>query len=677
MKKLILAVAILLPLFSVFAQTKSNVAFNQSQNFQSLNIGEQGNPDIQFFHDYVVSEELELIQDSIVYELYDTATFEWVRMKRYNRLYEEVGNCGAVWIKIWNDSTQLWKEFKFSEQCWNDEGEEIYNERNYFSSLDLMEDTVKFYSKTVKEVEFHDDLRTEKSTFYNDPLRNGEMIQTKQEEYTYDANDNQVFYMRLLWSEERATWDTTETQENAYDEYGNKVKDKVMNWGGNWDLAMRGKQYLEWHYNAQNKLDTLFFFVWDYNLANWINYSKQVYNYNLDTLLIRELGMTWNQETEAWTNSSKTEWDFDPMGNEVLRVDYRWDSDVSDWRDDYKVEMAYTETGEKQMEASYSWNSDSSEWVGIRKFLFEYINGRQFDYKELQWNKNIDNWAIFEHEAYTYEYDDENRLVLKLTKRRTSDTDSLVNYSKNENTYELNKKISITYSWSSGDEQWLPRGKDELEYNNVGDIILQRDYNWDDVLSEWKLQFHHEYKSEEVENGTRVVRGELTNYADIMYYGSRDSSIYNNNYDLIYNTYYSWDDEIKNWKGEYKREQSWIQEHRMDTTTFYIWNELTWDWIPSSRDIYYYSEIETAVEVVNDDIDIRVYPNPANQNVTFEINTDLTECLMELYDMNGKLQMHKNLLEGKTVSVSHLKSGLYFWRVVQPNQISNGKLIIN
>ena len=677
MKKLILTVTVLLPLFSVFAQTKSNVVFDQSPNFEAINIGNTGNPEFQFIADYVGPEELELIQDSIVYESFDTTTYEWVRMKRYNQVYEEDGSCGTVWIKIWNDSTQLWKEFKFSEQCWNDEGEEVYNERNYFSSLDLMDDTVKFYSKTVKEVEFHDDLRTEKSTFYNDPLRNGEMIQTKQEEYTYDASDNQVFYMRLLWSEERAAWDTTETQENAYDEYGNKVKDKVMNWGGNWDLALRGKQYLEWHYNAQNKLDTLVFYVWDYNLTDWIKYSKQVYNYNLDTLLIRELGMTWNQESGVWMNASKTEWDFNSVGNEVLRVDYIWNNDSSDWLYYYKVEMTYAETGEKKMEASYSWNNDSLKWIGSRKLMYEYTNGRQSDYKELHWDMNLNDWAIFEHEAYTYEYDDENRLVLKLTKRRTSDAGSLVNYSKNENTYELNKKISITYSWSSDDAQWLPRGKDELEYNNVGDIILQRNYNWDDALSEWKLQSHHEYKSEEVENGTRVVRGELTNYADLMYYGNRDSSIYNNNYDLVYNTYYSWDDEIKDWKGEYKREQSWIQEHRLDTTTFYLWDEVTWDWIPSSRYIYFYSEIETAVETVENDIDIRVYPNPATQNVTFDIDSDVAECKMELYDMNGKLRLSKNLLQGKTVSVNHLKSGLYFWRVVMPNQVYNGKLIIS
>lgn len=675
MKKLILIVTVLLPLFSVFAQTKSKVGFNQSQNFQSLNTGEQGNFEIPFFNDYVVPEELGLIQDSIVYELYDTATFEWVRMKRYNRVYEEDGNCGTVWIKIWNDSTQLWKEFKFSEQCWNDKGEEIYNERNYFSSLDLMEDTVKFYSKTVKVVELHNGLRTEKSTFYNDPLRNGEMIQTKQEEYTYDASDNQVFYMSLLWSEERVAWDTTETQENAYDDYGNKVKDKAMNWGGTWDLALRGKQYLEWHYNAQNKLDTLFFFAWDYNLTDWINYSKQVYNYNLDKLLIRELGMTWDQEAGVWSNASKTEREYDSVGNEILRVDYIWNNDISDWRNYYKVEMDYTEAGEKQMEASYSWNSD--EWVGIRKLMYEYKNSRQFDYKELQWNTNIDDWEIFEHEAYEYEYDNENRLVLKLTKRRTSDTDSLVNYRKNENTYEMNKKNSITYSWSSGNAQWLPRVKDELAYNNVGDIILQRNYSWDDAQSEWKLQFLHEYVSEEDENGTRVVRSELTNYAEIMYYGNRDSSIYNSNYDMIYNTYYTWDDGIKDWKGVYKREQSWIKEHRLDTTTFYIWDEFNWEWIPSSRDIYFYSEVETAVENVKEDIDIRVYPNPAKQNVTFYFDAKLTECIMELYDMNGKLQLSKNLLQGKTFSVNHLKSGLYFWRVVLPNQICNGKLIIN
>ncbi|WP_321368279.1 T9SS type A sorting domain-containing protein [uncultured Draconibacterium sp.] len=676
MKKLILTVTVLLPLFSVFAQTESNIAFDQSQSHQSINIGETGNPEMRFILDYVVPEELELIQDSIVYESFDTTTFEWVRMKRYNQIYEEDGNCGTVWIKIWNDSTQVWKDFKISEQCWNEDGEEIYNERRYSSSLNLMEDTVIFYGKTVEQVEFHDDQRTIKTTSYNDPLRNGEMVQTNQEEYTYDANDNQVFYMHLLWSEERAVWDTIETQENAYDEYGNKVKDKVMHWGGTWDLSLRGEHYLEWHYNEQNKLDTLYWYWWNYDIEEWVISGEEISNYNEDTLLVRRYGLYWDMEQETLVNSSSTEWDFDTMGNEILKMEYRWNSDSYEWKNEFKIETLYTESGKKQMETSYSWNDDSLKWIGSRKLEYEYTNGRQSDYKVFWWEEELNDWALTEHEAYEYEYDVENRLVLKITKRANS-LDSLVNYQKNENIYEQHKKVSISYSWLYGQDQWLPINKTELEYNGTGDIRIQRNYSWNNSQNEWILDKQWEREYEEDENRILSVYGELTNYFEQMYYGTRDSLIYDSNYDLIYNTYYAWDDDLKGWKGVYKREQSWVQEHRMDTTTYYLWNEVSWDWTPTSRHIYFYSEAETAVETVENEIDIRVYPNPATQNVTFDIDSDARESWMDLYDMNGKLMLTKNLLQGKTVSVDQLNPGLYFWRVVQADQIYNGKLIIN
>ncbi|MDX8338507.1 T9SS type A sorting domain-containing protein [Draconibacterium sp. IB214405] len=674
MKKLILTVTVLLPLFSVFAQTKSNVTFDPSQNFQSLNIEEEGNPEIQFISDYVVPEELELIQDSIVYESFDTTTFEWVRMKRYNQIYEEDGNCGSVWIKIWNDSTQVWKDFKISEQCWNEDGEEIYNERKYYSSLNLMEDTVIFYGKTVEQVEFHDDQRTVKTTSYNDPLRNGEMVQTNQEEYTYDTSDNQVFYMHMLWSEERAVWDTIETQENAYDEYGNKVKDRVMHWGGTWDLSLRGEHYLEWHYNVQNKLDTLYWYWWNYDIEEWVISGEEISEYNEDTLLVRRYGLYWDMEQEALVNSSSTEWDYDTMGNEILKMEYRWNSDSYEWKNEFKIETLYTESGKKQMETSYSWNDDSLKWIGSRKLEYEYTDGRLYDYKVLWWEEELNDWVQSEHKAYEYEYDNENRLVLKITKRANS-VDSLINYEKNENIYEPLKKISISYLWQSNEEKWLPQSKGELEYNNEGVIILQRNFNWDNLQSEWILQLQWEYEYDV--NGNLIMNGNLTNFGVNIYWGNKTYSIYDGNNDPIYNANYTWDDEINDWKGVYKREQSWVQKHRMDTSTNYLWNEVAWNWIPTSRHIYYYSEIETDVEVIKDDIGFRVYPNPASQNVTFDIDSNVTECRMELYDMNGKLRLSKDLLQGKTISVNHLTSGLYFWRVVQSDQIYNGKLIIN
>lgn len=81
--------------------------------------------------------------------------------------------------------------------------------------------------------------------------------------------------------------------------------------------------------------------------------------------------------------------------------------------------------------------------------------------------------------------------------------------------------------------------------------------------------------------------------------------------------------------------------------------------------------------------DLRVFPNPANEQVTFELNVSLTLDLdIQLFASDGKWVgqvLNERVPPGvRTVMVqtSHLPSGLYFYKISTDRGVSAGRLAI-
>jgi len=87
-------------------------------------------------------------------------------------------------------------------------------------------------------------------------------------------------------------------------------------------------------------------------------------------------------------------------------------------------------------------------------------------------------------------------------------------------------------------------------------------------------------------------------------------------------------------------------------------------------------ETETQIEKKS----IKVYPNPANDNVTVELMgyDNLQYAEIQIYGLVGNLIFNKKITENvSNVSVAELKSGLYFYNVIVNNNcIAKEKLII-
>ena len=74
---------------------------------------------------------------------------------------------------------------------------------------------------------------------------------------------------------------------------------------------------------------------------------------------------------------------------------------------------------------------------------------------------------------------------------------------------------------------------------------------------------------------------------------------------------------------------------------------------------------------------IAVFPNPSNGNLV--VNSNVKECIFEVFDLMGKKLMSKNLSEGESkLNLSNLSSGTYLYKISQSGAtIKTDKLILD
>lgn len=89
----------------------------------------------------------------------------------------------------------------------------------------------------------------------------------------------------------------------------------------------------------------------------------------------------------------------------------------------------------------------------------------------------------------------------------------------------------------------------------------------------------------------------------------------------------------------------------------------------------------TGIENTGKDFaDITVYPNPSTNNLNLDINTEVDNAKITLYDVNGKVIWQKQNINGKnklSIDVSVMPRGIYFISATQGDkEIYNSKIVL-
>jgi hypothetical protein len=93
--------------------------------------------------------------------------------------------------------------------------------------------------------------------------------------------------------------------------------------------------------------------------------------------------------------------------------------------------------------------------------------------------------------------------------------------------------------------------------------------------------------------------------------------------------------------------------------------------------IYYSGGTSTDIKEIENAL-FDVYPNPATESVSFRWKENYENLTLVLYQVTGARVMEQITSSGKSVSISDLKNGVYFYKLMDGQKsVKTGKLIKN
>jgi hypothetical protein len=71
-----------------------------------------------------------------------------------------------------------------------------------------------------------------------------------------------------------------------------------------------------------------------------------------------------------------------------------------------------------------------------------------------------------------------------------------------------------------------------------------------------------------------------------------------------------------------------------------------------------------------------VYPNPAQESVTIQLQNSNTSALINMYDFTGKQVLSSRIEQKQSVEISALAEGIYLLNVIQGNSVFSQPVVI-
>ena len=87
--------------------------------------------------------------------------------------------------------------------------------------------------------------------------------------------------------------------------------------------------------------------------------------------------------------------------------------------------------------------------------------------------------------------------------------------------------------------------------------------------------------------------------------------------------------------------------------------------------------VETGIGDANEDLSFKVYPVPAIDRVTVELdNPENAELLLEIYSNTGRLMHSEYTVHGNTIDLSEFSKGMYILRIQGEGRFETRKIIV-
>jgi hypothetical protein len=378
-------------------------------------------------------------------------------------------------------------------------------------------------------------------------------------------------------------------------------------------------------------IDSTFWWQWDTLSTGWKIYSKGIdYLYDSKNNLTSILWQSWNGTT--WVNSYKNLCTYDANNNLTSELDQNWNG--SGWVNSHIHLSTYDANNNLTNNLYQTWNG--SGWVNSHKYLSTY-NANNYLTNELDQDWNGSVWV--NTDQYTYSYNVNNNFTSELS--QTWNGTTWVNTTQYTYTYDAdNNRISGLI------QGWVGNGW-------VNSFQYTYSYNANNKVTSGLCQ---------IWNNSAWVNSNLSTYSyDANNNRTSESDQTWNGTTWVNSTQYTSTYDASNFEKSYSR-KNWDSSGAKITD--------------GDSSYYYYHTVLGIYEFTSNFNTLKIYPNPAKDNITLELSEAIKESNLAIIDIDGQQLITRQITSPKTqLDISALPSGVYFVRLTSEKSVLTGKFI--
>ena len=380
--------------------------------------------------------------------------------------------------------------------------------------------------------------------------------------------------------------------------------------------------------------------------------SSFVLMQKLDSLIVEEI---YEGQLE---NSFKNIYEYNYLGLVTSFTEFEYGITDQQWFNSYQATYSYDTEGKITEEISSQWDFSSNDWLLFKKETNSYLSdgtlGAVTDYF---WDPIILDWILTSKDEYLYS--ENGKLVLTYNYNEETDTWE-INYKTDFQYNENGKELSITSSYFES-AMWIY--SDKIEFSYASDYRLESFIGSFWVSDAWEFDIKEQFS-------------------------------YNPEGDLIVHTVFEWDDIADHWTSYYKEENEFNNlydysellvpevfynnsiyfNHMLTQMSAFEYYASNWNFL--GRIMFYYSETDITGIQHNQAAESVIFPNPANDRISFSWYENTPIMQLEIFNAAGILVLNRWVDNHSTISISCLPKGLYLFKLSDKQAVGHAEKFI-
>lgn len=400
-------------------------------------------------------------------------------------------------------------------------------------------------------------------------------------------------------------------------------------------------------------------------VEKYLDYSEEneIYQGYQDEYFYNEFGL-WNLHYYKELDENTGIWNFkyreqvfyneDLLGAEFI-VSY-WDDGLDDF-EYYAKSITHYTPSQKQMETTY-YEWDGEAWQLDSKTTYEYNPADSVSLVNYySWIENSGTWQKNYYQQYFYM--DDIRLDSILEYQDSGN--GLEPYSRTSLLYNAQGLIETETGYDWDNDSWIPGWQDQYAYTPNGLLTLDTYYEWD----ENEQTFIEDY----LEETTFTPDNDPSTVTDYNFDVDSNAFIPSERYLILYDQ--NVDGSTIVWPNAPNYESvTYNKKPILGVTSYYDFNQ----WYDVDTTIIFYGGLVSSTHPLSA-FKGNVYPNPAQNQVTFDMENLKPGAIIMFYDQQGKFVYQSPLNANSPVPVSRLVTGAYVYRIHNGNEWISGKLL--